>query len=187
MTNVRLDPWYVTGLVDGEGCFCLTINTENKRRKSSVVTYRYWIADFSIHMRQDEQPILKAVQRFFNAGKVNSVGKYRVVHFSIRDRHDIISKLISHFEKFPLRAKKQKDFNLWKEAVLILELAKSRKKTLFDGQKLTSDEENRLLEIRDLLSMRLTGLANQNYLARQGKVRAGKTVLREVHEKFHGK
>ncbi len=176
MINDKLDPWYVTGLIDGEGCFCLTINTENKKRKGFVSTYRYWIADFSIHMRQDEKPILEAVQRFFNSGKVNVVGKYHIVHFNIRDRLDIISKLIPHFEKFPLQAKKQKDFVLWKEGILILEAAKSRKKTLFDGQLLTELEQNRLHEIRDFLSMRLTGQASHNYLSRRGKVKTGKTV-----------
>ncbi len=176
--DVNLSPWYVTGLTDGEGCFCLIVNTENKKRENSVSTYRYWVVDFSLHMRDDERPILEKVQKFFEAGRLNGVSSNgnNAVHFNIRSREDVLTKLIPHFEKFPLQAKKQRDFLLWKEAVAILELAKKRKKTLFDGQLLTNQEEIRLYKIRDLLSERLRGRKYFDYLARRGNVRTGKMV-----------
>ncbi len=174
--KIGLDPWYVTGLIDGEGCFCLIVNTENKKRKHSISTYRYWVVDFSLHMREDDRPILEKVQKFFQAGRLNAIVKHGAVHFNIRDRMDIITKLIPHFEKYPLQAKKQKDFLLWKEAVLILEQSKTRKKSLFDGQHLSQPEEERLYSIKDLLAQRLSGRLQAEYLAHKGSVQTGKTV-----------
>ncbi len=174
----ELDPWYVTGFFDGEGCFSLIINTENKKRKGFISTCRYWVVDLSIHLREDDKKILDDIQKFFVAGRVNEIRSYHGVHYNVRDRKDIIDKVIPHFENFPLRAKKNRDFLLWKEAVMILELARCRKKTRFDGQLLGKSEETRLYEIKDLLSERLRGRKRSDYIARRGTVRTGKMISR---------
>lgn len=160
-----INPWYVSGFVDGEGCFSLIINTENRKRKDKISVYRYWVVDFSIHVRADDEPILREIQRYFEAGRISFVGtrEFPAVHFNVRDRKDITEKVISHFDKYPLEAKKKKDYELWREAVLILEGARFRKTTLFSGQSLTKDEDQKLCEIRDLLALRLSNKRKIEY------------------------
>lgn len=168
-----LDPWYVTGFVDGEGCFCLIINTENKQRKNGLAVYCYWIVDFSIHLRSDDKFILEKIKKFFGAGKLNLVNGKNFIHFNVRERKDITTKILPHFDKYPLRAKKLADYLLWREAVLILEKAKTRKVSAFSGQMLTRDEEKKLYEIREKLAGRLSGKQKEYFLNNRVKLKTG--------------
>ncbi len=180
--NAILDPWYITGFVDGEGCFSLIVNTENRRRKEKVSVYRYWVVDFSIHIRADDEPILEEIRKYFGAGRINFVGsaQFPAAHFNIRDRNDLREKVISHFDKYPLAAKKKIDYKLWREAVLILEDAKLRKKSLFSGQSLTEKEEHRLCEIRDEMALRLTNKRRNEYDTVSSLKRTGKEEISNV-------
>ncbi len=177
----RIDPWYVTGFIDGEGCFCLTVNTERKKRARKISVYRYWIVDFSIHLRSDDKLILIEIRDFLGGGRVNLIRKGRgqqEVHLSVRDRGVITSRLIPHLEQYPLQAKKKADFQLWREAVGILDAAQARRKSRFDGQQINQDEEERLLVIRDKLAeQRLRGKNLMEYRSIKRAVRPGKTIF----------
>ncbi|KKU91879.1 MAG: hypothetical protein UY21_C0009G0070 [Microgenomates group bacterium GW2011_GWA1_48_10] len=88
---------------------------------------------------------------------------------------DLREKVISHFDKHPLWARKKKDYKLWREAVLILEVARHRKTSLFAGQGLTLEEEQRLYAIKDEMAQRLSNRKKQDYELRRLK-KTGKEV-----------
>ena len=61
----RLDAQWVTGFVDGEGCFHVSIN---KVREMSIG----WqvLPEFRVVQHERDQSVLEELRRFFNAGKV---------------------------------------------------------------------------------------------------------------------
>lgn len=105
--------YWLSGFVDGEGCFCLSWQRRNifPRPKAS----------FSIGLRGDDRGILETIRTFLGCGTPvrtrlhragNPVSTYAIA--TVSDLHAII---VPHFERYPLRAKKAKDFAVWKQAV----------------------------------------------------------------------
>jgi hypothetical protein len=104
-----LNPNYVVGFVDGEGCFCITVNKNGTRLPEIRLL-------FEIEMREDDEPILRKIQQLLDCGQIYHLDyeryakwrphvKYKVSNFS-----DIRNKVIPFFKKYPLQAKKRYDF-----------------------------------------------------------------------------
>jgi hypothetical protein len=139
---------YISGFVDGEGCFALGINS----------TTQTPIARFLIQLRSDDVAVLKLVQSYFQCGVVSVSGRkayYMVVRLCYLS--DII---VPHFEKFPLFAKKKRDLSIWKNAVSLAATVSSRKRKRFSTtsravKKWTSEEHRRFCSlINDLRNVR---------------------------------
>jgi len=161
----KLDPWYVTGLVDGEGCFSLALNTENRKRKNGTISsYTYWVTAwvtaFHVSLRADDSEIIFKLKEFFGCGsakvfispserKRNGMG---TAALHIASRKDLLSKIIPHFDEYRLQAKKYAIYRLWCEAVFILVKSDSRRPTKFSRQQITSGEELRLREIKEFMA-----------------------------------
>jgi hypothetical protein len=60
-----LDPWYITGLVDGEGSWGLSINKDEKRKLGYVIT-----VSFEIGLDSKDLDILKGLQSYFKVGGI---------------------------------------------------------------------------------------------------------------------
>lgn len=161
----ELEPWLITGFTDGEGCFALFVRADKQKRKNSVATYYRWQVDFAITLRGDDIDMLQKIKAYFRCGTVSLSKKtdslnahnYGQAGYHITAPNDLIKNVISHFEKYPLRSKKQKDFELWKEAVVIIKKAKDRKKSLFDKVTYSFEENQKLISILDALKTRVTG------------------------------
>ncbi|MDZ4209864.1 MAG: LAGLIDADG family homing endonuclease [Candidatus Curtissbacteria bacterium] len=107
-----LDPHYVTGFVDGEGCFCVSIG--QKRFRVPEVRLR-----FEIELREDDEPILKEIQTLFGCGSIYRLEYERYkkwrphVKYMVGSYRDIKAKIIPFFRKYPLQAKKKKQFEFF--------------------------------------------------------------------------
>lgn len=117
-----LNPFYVVGFVDGEGCFSITINKKDDRKPEVRLI-------FEIELREDDEDILKEVRKVLNCGNIYRLEyeryakwrphvKYKVSNFS-----DIFSKIIPFFKKYPLQAKKQDQF---KKFCLVAEMIQKK-------------------------------------------------------------
>jgi hypothetical protein len=114
---------WLSGFTDGEGCFRLA----RSRHPKHPEIYRSGFATFEINMRLDDRPILDQIQSFFGFGSITEHESYsedrdaedqaKLVCTRVRPLKGII---IPHFEQFPLRAKKARDFQIWREAVQLL-------------------------------------------------------------------
>ena len=108
-----LNPDYITGFVDGEGCFTISIFKDSRRLTGWQVKPIFCI---SLHKR--EIKLLEAIQRTLNVGKIYKHGKD-----SIQYRVSSLSNLqvvIKHLDKYPLITQKQADYFLFKEAVNLI-------------------------------------------------------------------
>jgi hypothetical protein len=103
--NESLNPYYVTGLVEGEGSFCVSFNIR-ERLKIKIETK----ASFSISLNRKDLELLKMVQDFFKCGSIRYSNSDRTYKYEVRSITDIKKKIIPHFEKYPLKGKKAESF-----------------------------------------------------------------------------
>ncbi|MEK7497421.1 MAG: LAGLIDADG family homing endonuclease [Patescibacteria group bacterium] len=132
---------YVSGLVDGEGCFILQYRREVKRNRPGLPIYFRWFVAFAIVLRKDDEPLLEMVKNTLGCGGITHTRNE--VRYQVQDSKLLASKLIPFFERHPLFGKKHKDYLLWKEAVLLL--VASKDKTLSTRPE---EELSRLQKIR---------------------------------------
>lgn len=102
--------YWLAGFVDGEGCFRVQRHT----RGTATCT-------FQIKVRKDDSAILKKIQSYFGGiGRVNyqrgSGNQNDLAVYLVQDKAGCL-EVARHFIKYPLRAKKGRDFVLWAEAV----------------------------------------------------------------------
>lgn len=111
--TIKEDPefcqWFV-GLVDGEGCFSM-LQVKPKLR---------WIARLTIALREDDREVISLLTEKFG-GRVNKTNDKRMTHSpSLHWEFNTpfgCYAIIELFGKWPLKSKKKKDFDIWKEAV----------------------------------------------------------------------
>ena len=110
----RLDPQWVTGFVDGEGCFHISINKHNKMSTGWQV-----LPEFRIVQHSRDEKLLRDLQQFFNAGRVV------VNHGSRKElrtrKLNELKSIIAFFERNQLRTRKRKDFELFSEVLSSME------------------------------------------------------------------
>lgn len=114
---------YIVGLTDGEGCFYIETRAPRGVYKSPRVEMHFYIK-----MREDEIPLLKKVQNFFDCGGIYYQKEYRqnqraCYRFGVTSQVDLQSKIIPFFDKYPLKSQKYRNYLLFRE---IGELVKKR-------------------------------------------------------------
>jgi hypothetical protein len=114
MENYKLDPYFVTGLTDAEGCFLIVI------KYNKLKTKKYFGLRFTIEMLNNETELLNMVKNFFDCGTLYYTKKGSIV-FTVQDFYSIKNKIIPHFAKYPLRGTKYLDFLSFKEAFHMIE------------------------------------------------------------------
>ena len=101
---------YITGYIDGEGCFTVTFN-----RKMKALLGWELRPSFSVSQNENRRQVLDIIREYFGCGYIRRDYSDKTVKFEVRDHNDLMTKIIPHFEKFPLLSSKQKDFELFKK------------------------------------------------------------------------
>lgn len=104
---------YISGFIDGEGSFVVSIRKDRNR-----INY---LPKLTIALRLDDISILKTIRDYFDCGNIylNHGHDNPQAYYSISALYDIKSSLIPHLEKYPLMAKKVNDYNIWKQMVYL--------------------------------------------------------------------
>ena len=115
---------YISGYVDGEGCFSISFS---KREKFLVG----WETkpSFSVSQNEDRAQILFLMQTTFQCGFIRRDYSDKTLKYEVRSLNDIIEKIIPHFEKYPLLSDKQKDFNYFKKVCFLMRRNLHKEKT----------------------------------------------------------
>ena len=119
----RLDSRWVSGFVDGEGCFHVSINKIPKMSIGWQV-----LPEFRIVQHERDESVLKELQQFFGAGKVVTNHGARK-ELRIRKLNDL-RNVVLFFKQHPLRTKKKKNFEIFAK---ILELMEHKKHLTVEG------------------------------------------------------
>lgn len=109
-TEFKLNPWFVTGFADAEGCFTVTFQKNLRVKNGYSITPRF---KFSLH-RKDLQ-LLEQLKTFFGVGSIQSTGKNRdSFEYIVKSLKELNSVIIPHFDKYPLVTHKKADYELFK-------------------------------------------------------------------------
>jgi len=114
---------YISGLFDGEGCFSVSFNFREKLKLKIEVR-----PSFSISQNKRNLSILKEVKDFFKCGSIRFSKKDQTYKYETRSISDLNRKIIPHFEKFPLKTTKARDFKKFSEICALIFTMKHRNK-----------------------------------------------------------
>lgn len=110
---------WLSGFCDGEGCFDLNMSG---RRKDGLRTPS---GRFSIELRSDDLHTLKLIQSYLRCGGVyvrpftrNGSDSINAI-FRVQKIADTGILVIKHFDRHPLHSKKARDYEYWREAMLL--------------------------------------------------------------------
>jgi hypothetical protein len=95
---VPLDPWFVTGLTEGEGCFCVSLALRAKLRTGLEVR-----PSFSLSLNEKDLRLLEGLQAFFGCGWIRESKGDRTFKYEARSIGDLTGAILPHFGRFPLR------------------------------------------------------------------------------------
>ena len=119
--RLRLEGW-VSGFVDGEGCFTVSII-----RNRSVTTKIGWqvFPEFVVSQGEKSRTALKKIEKFFQCGYINLNTRRdnhheQMLKYCVRSIHDLNQKIIPFFEKNKLKTYKQKDFQIFRKIIKMM-------------------------------------------------------------------
>jgi hypothetical protein len=97
---------YISGYVDGEGCFTVSIAP----RATLLVGWEVR-PGFSVSQNGDRAEVLRAIQAYFGCGSIRPDRSDRTLKWETRRLEDILERIVPHFERYPLLSGKRYDFH----------------------------------------------------------------------------
>lgn len=112
--------YYISGFVDGEGCFSVTV-----QRSRNVKLGIQVIPEFHVSQHQNRTEVLDAMHAKFGCGyvKPNHAANTRDLTsvYVVRNIKDLRNKIVPFFRKYPLISIKQRDFEKFAEVIEMME------------------------------------------------------------------
>ncbi|PIS21586.1 hypothetical protein COT51_02005 [candidate division WWE3 bacterium CG08_land_8_20_14_0_20_41_15] len=139
-----VNPWYIVGFTDGEGCFAILLS-KHKTKKARIDANLC----YEIELRADDRPVLELIQKRLDCGRIVVLNYERYgwkphVKYVVKKQSDIFNKVIPFFKRFPLKGKKGKDFELFCRAADIFRTK----------QHLSEEGINKLIKLREFMNER---------------------------------
>ncbi len=114
--------WYFSGLADGEAYFQLNPNSSKCKRKRPPRT------EFNLSMRDDDKAVLERLLEFWGCGFLyaydpaligskDGMNRKPMIRYVVNRAADCAKIVVPHFRRFPLLAKKARDFAVWEQGV----------------------------------------------------------------------
>ena len=114
-SSLVINPHYLTGFIDGEGCFNISILKNNE-----LLTGWQIIPAFQISLHAKDKELLEWIQKSLGVGRIYKHGPdslyYRI--FGLNN----LSVIIKHLDSFPLLTQKQADYILFKQVVELMNI-----------------------------------------------------------------
>jgi len=120
LSNTSINPWYITGFADGEGCFSFSIRDSqtSKSGRQVILEFNLVAADNPANYKQ-----LELIRDYFGLGKIYNIpavgSKEAKIEYRVTALQDCI-KIRDHFLKYPLLTYKLVHFQLWCEVIEIM-------------------------------------------------------------------
>ncbi len=111
---MNLEPQWVVGFVDGEGCFFVGINRHPEMGAGFQV-----LPEFRIVQHERDVQVLHALKAFFGGGTVRRNHGDR---WELRIRNmSVLKEVVAFFERHPLKTRKQVDFLKFRKVLALME------------------------------------------------------------------
>jgi hypothetical protein len=114
----RLVAAWISGFVDGEGCFSVSI-IKNQTTRSGWQVF----PEFVVTQGEKSRAALKLIRDYFDCGSIyrntrRDNHKEHLLRYCVRSQRDLLERIIPFFEKFPLRTEKKDDFQKFKKVLV---------------------------------------------------------------------
>ena len=140
---------YITGFVDGEGCFSVSFSLRKKMKLGVEVR-----PSFAVSQHCRNKDIIMRLQQYFNCGGVRFNKCDQNFKFEVRSTNDLITKVIPHFKKYPLQTSKAHDFEIFAKVCLLIK----------DGHHLNLEGLEEVLRLSDQINVTGNKRYNRNDL-----------------------
>lgn len=137
-------PSYVTGFIDGEGCFSVSFNFREKLKTKIEVR-----PSFAIGQNMRSLKLLKRIQKYFDCGSIRFCKNDQCYKLETRNIDDLRNKIIPHFIKFPLMTCKKQDLEIFSDIC----------KKITEGKHLNPKHLKEIIE----LSYKMNGFGKRKY------------------------
>ncbi len=107
---------YISGFVDGEGCFCISFSPRARFQTGWEVR-----ASFATSQNQDRAEVLKLMQEYFGCGSIRRDYHDNTVKYEVRKLDDLITRIIPHFQTYHLLSAKDKQVQIFTEICLAMD------------------------------------------------------------------
>ena len=95
---------YISGFVDGEGCFCVSFQPSSRHRLGWEVR-----PSFSVSQNAERAELLYIIQQRWGCGFIRPERSDKTLKFEVRNVRDLVNKVLPHFRAYPLLSAKQAD------------------------------------------------------------------------------
>ncbi|SRR6266511_2601771 len=96
---------YISGYVDGEGCFTVSISPRAKLAAGWEVR-----PSLSVSQNGDRAEVLQLIHDHFGCGSIRPDRSDKTLKWETRRLEDLLVRVIPHFEQYPLLSGKRSDF-----------------------------------------------------------------------------
>ena len=112
---MNIDAGWVTGFVDGEGCFHVGISKHQEMSAGFQV-----LPEFTVVQHQKDVKVLHALKAHFGCGVVRTNHGDRMA-YRVRSREHLLQHVIPFFMKHQLKTSKRQNFMKFRKVVLMME------------------------------------------------------------------
>jgi hypothetical protein len=112
---MKLDAQWITGFVDGEGCFYVGLNPhEDMTAKFQV------LPEFTVVQHERDVQVLHALKAYFGCGVVRVNHADRMA-YRVRGIKHLLEHIVPFFVKHPLKTRKNVDFQKFRDVLLLID------------------------------------------------------------------
>ena len=112
---MKLEPQWITGFVDGEGCFHIGISRHPEMTSGFQV-----LPEFTVVQHERDVQVLHALKAFFKCGVVR-VNHGERMAYRVRGQKNLRDCIVPFFLAHPLKTKKRLDFEKFRRVILMVE------------------------------------------------------------------
>ena len=111
---MKLSTEWITGFVDGEGCFHVGIN-----ERSDMTSGYQILPEFTVVQHERDAQVLHALKAHFGCGVVRRNHGDRMA-YRVRGHEHLLERIVPFFEKHPLKTSKRIDFQRFRRVVRMM-------------------------------------------------------------------
>ena len=112
---MTLNAQWITGFVDGEGCFHVGINKHPEMKIGHQV-----LPEFTVVQHKRDVQLLHELKEYFGCGVVRVNHGDRMA-YRVRDKGQLKGRIIPFFIEYPLRSIKRADFEKFHQVLVMMD------------------------------------------------------------------
>lgn len=101
---MKLDAQWITGFVDGEGCFHVSVNPHEDIKTGFQI-----LPEFTVVQHKRDVQILYALKNFFGCGVVRVNHGDRMA-YRVKEKQHLLERIVPFFVRHPLKTEKKCQF-----------------------------------------------------------------------------